>query len=213
MYSIRVARFVMRRVLAAQERKRHEALKSALETAAKELARSKRNNFKSSALILNLGLFFLIAERDIQAVKIDALTHPDPWRRSLCARVILLTIHELDLDKAAGRLLQQALTDAGVPEDLRRELTQSLRGIRAAQQKAQQEFSFLRNSTIAHRDANALMQYRAITELDEREVIKTASQFYEATSSFLSTLAKALVEAGSLQGLINQEIARTKSEK
>ena len=95
----KLARFVMRRVLPLKEREREEVLTSALVEFAKQTAKSRRLGFESSATIFNLGLFFLIAERDIQAAKIDALTHPDPWKRSLCARMILLTIHELDLGK------------------------------------------------------------------------------------------------------------------
>lgn len=92
----------MRRVLQLNERQREKALIGALSEVAKQAAKSRKGPFGSSVVLLNLALFFLIAERDIQAVKIDALTHPDPWRRSLCARIILLTIHELDLNKIAG---------------------------------------------------------------------------------------------------------------
>jgi hypothetical protein len=41
----------------------------------------------------------------IQAIKIDALTHPDEWTRKLQARVILLTIYEWDADEVSGRAL------------------------------------------------------------------------------------------------------------
>ncbi len=60
-------------------------LASTLQTIAYETARAKRLKFEANTTVLNIGLFFLIAERDIQAVKIDALTHPDPWVRVTCA--------------------------------------------------------------------------------------------------------------------------------
>ena len=135
----RLSRFVMRRLLRYRERKRERALANTLTEFAKQAARSRRYGFESSAALFNLGLFFLIAERDIQAVKIDALTHPDPWKRSLSARIILLTIHELDMDKVAGGKLRAALANAGASEDTKRQATQALRSIRNAQQKARSE--------------------------------------------------------------------------
>ncbi|RYZ73779.1 MAG: hypothetical protein EOP09_01395, partial [Proteobacteria bacterium] len=78
-----LARRLSRPRLQWSERRRRLALVSALETVALETARARRLGFDASTVVLNLGLFFLIAERDIQAVKIDALTHPDAWKRSL----------------------------------------------------------------------------------------------------------------------------------
>lgn len=113
--AIQIARAVARRLsrprLQWSERERKKALVFALQTVATEAVKSQRNGFEATTSVLNLALFFLIAERDIQAVKIDALTHRDAWQRGLAARVMLLTIHELDIDKAAGNKLHQALED------------------------------------------------------------------------------------------------------
>jgi hypothetical protein len=202
------SRFVMRRVLPMRERERQKALASALSQIARQAAKSRKYQFESSAVLFNLALFFLIAERDIQAVKIDALTHRDPWRRSLCARIILLTIHELDLDKAAGTKLRKALFDAGVTERARDRAKQALRKVRLAQQKAQKQFAFLRNSTIAHRDADAVLQYRAITELDEMKVLRIAAEFYDGTHLFLDVMPELLLSVGTMPGLFRQLKAR-----
>lgn len=199
-----VARFIMRRVLPFKERERERAVASALAELARQTAKSRRYGFESSAILLNLGLFFLIADRDMQSVKIDALTHPDPWKRSLCARIILLTIHELDMDKVAGAKLRTALENAGVPGEAKRLATQALRTVRTAQQKAQKQFSFLRNATIAHRDPDALLQYRSIRQLDEREVMRIASEFYDGTHLFLSVLPLLIRQVGTWPGLLNQ---------
>lgn len=199
----------MRRVLPYRERQREKAIASTLAEFAKQTAKSRRYGFESSATIFNLGLFFLIAERDIQSVKIDALTHPDPWKRSLCARIILLTIHELDLDKVAGGKLRAALANAGVSEEVTRQAIQALRAVRSAQQKAQKQFSFLRNATIAHRDQDALLQYRSITQINEIEVLRIASEFYDGTRLFLNVLPSLIQEAGTWPGLLNQ--IRTRS--
>jgi hypothetical protein len=199
----------MRRVLSFKERERERVLAGTLAVFAKQAAKSRRFGFEASATRLNVGLFFLIAERDIQSMKIDALTHPDPWKRSLCARIILLTIHELDMDKVAGAKLRTALEDAGVPDEAKRQATQTMRTIRNAQQRAQKQFAFLRNATIAHRDADALLQYRSITHIDELEVIRIAGEFYEGTRLFLNILPTLVLQVGTWPGLLNQLRARS----
>lgn len=207
------ARKLTRPRLQLSERKRKSVLASTLATFAKEAAKAKRLNFQASAAVLNLGLFFLIAEKDIQAVKIDALTHSDAWQRSLCARVILLTIHELDIDKVAGNKLRQAMADAKVPDRMQKDVASSLRTVRKAQEKAQRKFAILRNSTIAHRDADAVLQHRAITELDSVEVIKIAAEFYEGTHAFMAVLPELLKLVGTIPGLLNQMSAQTNRTK
>src|SRR5471032_870062 len=74
-----LARCLRRPRLHLSEKRRRLALAFALETLALETARARRLGFEANTVVLNLGLFFLIAERDIQEVKIDALTHPDAW--------------------------------------------------------------------------------------------------------------------------------------
>ncbi len=199
-----VARFVMRRVLPFSERKRGLALQSALRTMAIETERSAERGFVASTAVLNVALFFLIAERDINAVKIDALTHPDPWRRSLCARIILLTIHEWDMDKVAGKKLRQALDVAGTSEDMKKSAVAALRDVRNVQRKAQKEFAFLRNATIAHRDPDALAQYKAIAGLDEMKVMALATEFYAGADAFISLMPKLILQTSTLPSLLAQ---------
>lgn len=203
-----LARCLSRPRLQWSEKRRRLALVFALETLALETARARRLGFEANTVVLNLGLFFLIAERDIQAVKIDALTHPDAWARGLAARVMLLTIHELDIDKVAGNKLRKSLEDCEIPEDLRQDVTEAMRTIRKAQAKAQQHFAYLRNSTIAHRDADALRQYGDITNIDELEVIRVAVDFYAGTSKFLEMIPRLLSHMATWQGMVSQLAAQ-----
>jgi hypothetical protein len=204
------ARRISRWRMLGTERKRMRASIGAIEACAREALRARRNGLQASETVFNLALFFLIAERDIQTVKVDALTHPDSWTRSLCERVILLTIHELELDKAGGNRLRQALDDTHASPELRQEVTAALRTVRAAQQKAQSQFADLRHSTIAHRDADAITQYRRIEELDSLAVIQTAAEFYAGTHAFMEVMPKLLAHVGGMGGLVSQLIAQGK---
>lgn len=206
--ALALARRLSRPRLQWSERDRRRALVSALETMAIETARARRLGFEANSVVLNLGLFFLTAERDIQAVKIDALTHPDAWTRGLAARVMLLTIHELDIDKVAGNKFRQALDDCDASESLREEVKEAMRSIRKAQARAQRQFAYLRNSTIAHRDADALRQYRDIIEIDGLEVTKTAVEFYAGTTKFIEMIPRLITQMSTWQGLTGQLIAQ-----
>lgn len=199
-----IARRIARPRMQFSERKKRALLDSTIQSLAKQAAQAKRLNFAASSAVLNLGLFFLIAERDIQSVKIDALTHPDPWQRSLCSRIILLTIHELEIDKAAGNRIREAMDSTQVPEQLRDAVTLSLRTVRKAQEKAKKQFYLLRNSTIAHRDIDALKQYTAITTLDPLIVAGITAEFYAGSRAFLNILPILLTHVGNLHGLFKQ---------
>lgn len=205
-----VARRLSRRKMRRNERPRLKALNGALEVCGREAMRARRNRLPASEAVLNLALYFLVAERDIQTVKIDALTHSDAWTRSLYARVILLTIHELELDKAGGTRLRQALDDTDVSSELRQEVTSALRLIRTAQQKAQKQFASLRHSTIAHRDADALTQYRKITELDSLAIVQTAAEFYAGTHAFMDVMPRLIAHVGGIGGVMSQLILQSK---
>jgi hypothetical protein len=208
-----MARRISRPRLRWSDRARNKMLVSTLHTIAVEASRARRLGFEATTSILNIGLFFLIASRDIQTVKIDALTHPDPWQRGLAARVMLLTIHELDIDKVAGNRLRKALDDGKVPDDLRNAVTDAMRTIRKAQSQAQYQYAYLRNSTIAHRDSDAIRQYRDIVEIDGLEITKVAAEFYEGTRSFIAVLPLLVKHLGSWPGIIGQMAAQEDRKK
>jgi hypothetical protein len=208
-----LARKIARPRMLLNERKRRNALVSALKTLARETAKARRLGFNTNFIVLNVGLFLLIAERDIQAVKVDALTHPDAWHRALCARIMLLTIHELQLDKVAGNQLRQALEDAQVPELLRKEVAEALRIVRRSQERARKQFAYLRNSTIAHRDADALRQHADITDIDSVAVTNIAAEFYEGSRTFFDMLPKLLAHLGTTHALVSQFVKQLEKKR
>jgi hypothetical protein len=202
-----LARAVMRRWLPFSERKRAKALREAFDVVRDLAIKNEERGFEASSTILNIALYILIAERDIQCLKIDALTHPDEWTRKLCARVILLTVHEWDLDKVSGRGLKRALDMAGASDEVRKQAVDALRRLRFVQRMAVTKFGRLRHTAIAHRDADALLQYRLIEELKTEDVFRVTGEFYDAARRFMDVLPRLVVETGTMPALLRQWLA------
>jgi hypothetical protein len=199
-----LARAVMRWWLPFKERERAKALEAAFETIKDQAIKSEQRGYKASLTVFNIALYFLIAERDIQCLKIDALTHPNEWKRKLCTRVILLTIHEWDADKVSGSALRNALDSMGASDNVRAEAIEALRAVRIVQRKARKEFGLLRNATIAHRDVDALIQYRAISNLKTEEVFRMAAEFYAGARRYVDVIPKLIAESGTMPALLRQ---------
>jgi hypothetical protein len=184
-YAQKAGRAIARRRLPRNERPRRVALDAAFEEFKKWTIKTEHGPFRGVSTLFNIGLYLLIADKDIQAIKIDALTHPDEWTRKLHARIILLTIYEWDADKVSGRAFKEALDLLIIPQDLRREAVGVLRELRVIQRKANKQFTFVRNAAIGHRDPDALLQYRAIRDLDVQEVWNLAAEFFGAVEKFV----------------------------
>ncbi|MCS6520870.1 hypothetical protein, partial [Burkholderia thailandensis] len=95
-----------------------------------------------------------------------------------------------------------------VPQEVRDSVTDAMRAIRTAQSRAQRQFTYLRNSTIAHRDPDAIRQYRDIVAMDGLEVTKVAAEFYAGTSQFIDVLPRVVIHLGTVPGMINQLAAQ-----
>lgn len=208
----RVARMISRWRLLRRESRRRRALEGAFNEVKKRAIEFEHSRFRASHTIFNMSLYFLLAERDIQAMKIDALTHRDEWTRKLCARVILLTIHELDLDEVSGRSLRDALEQIGASDALRKEAFMALREIRSVQEKARKEFLAIRNAAIAHRDPDALLQYRSIRNLKVEVVLTIAGEFYSAAKRFIDLVPRLMLESSTMPALLRQYVQSNESD-
>lgn len=206
----KLARFYMRPWLLITERPRAKAMEGAFKEVTKQTLMCEKEGYESTLVIFNIALYLLIAERDISTVKIDALTHPDPWKRNLCLRIILLTLHEWDMDKVTGSRLKKAFGELKISELLQKETFEALRSVRKVQEKAKKAFGDLRNATIAHRDPNALLQSQAIQNIDTKEVLKIAMEFYEGAEKFISIVPKLIIEAGAINALLIQKLNQAK---
>jgi hypothetical protein len=207
-----IARAYMRWKLPKTERVRQEALAAAFETTKRFAIRFENSRLNGTRTIYNIGLYLLIADRDIQAMKIDALTHPDEWTRKLCARVILLTIYEWDADKVCGKALKEAFELLETPDDLQARTIACVRGLRTIQNKAR-KFTDIRNSAIAHRDANALTQYRAIRDLNVKDVWELGAEFFAQVQIFIQMLTQILQASDPTRSVLRQWAASEKSER
>jgi len=200
----RWARAYMRWRLPPRERARRLALDQAFTSARRYAEAFEDGDFPAVSVLFNIALYLLLAERDIQALKIDALTHPDAWTRKLNARIILLTIYEWDADKVSGRAFRNALDAIDVSDELRAEAVAALRDLRAVQAQTRHRFSVVRNNAIAHRNPDALEQYRAIRDLREAEVIAVAIEFYAAVERYMKVLTALMQVGGRLDALLRQ---------
>ncbi|MCU7846178.1 MAG: hypothetical protein KZQ93_20265 [Candidatus Thiodiazotropha sp. (ex Monitilora ramsayi)] len=200
-----IARRYLRIKLKVSERQRKKALQSTFNTIVRESIKAQKREFHSTKEIFNISLFFLLAERDIQALKVDALTHPDKWQRNLSLRVMLLVMHEWDMSKVApANKMNNIYENAGISQELRQEMAIALRTMNKAQNKARKLLSHIRHSTIAHRDADALYQYKTISSLDAMQTLKILASFYEAVDLFNKALPKLMLEASQPMSLIQQ---------
>lgn len=209
-YRIRYAKYLMvgvrfysRITLTFKERRKNKVLTSTLKTFRVETERARKKGNECTQALMNLGLFYLIAEKDIQTVKIDALTHHNRWKRLLSLRIILLTIYEWDMGKASGTNLKALLDKSSVDEELLKELFKALRLLRKSQEKAAKILHCERNSIIAHRDPDALLQLNTIDNLSAKKVFSAAEEFYKSSAIFMSVFPKVIQQAGSIQGLFS----------
>ena len=73
--------------------------------------------------------------------------------------------------------------------------------MRKSQKKAASLLRHERNSTIAHRDSNALEQMRTIEKLNAKKVFEAADEFYESSHLYMAAFPKVVMQASSMQGL------------
>jgi hypothetical protein len=206
-----IVRSVSRWRLPWAERERKAALISAFETIKSQAIKHENGKFIGLSTLFNIALYLLIADRDIQAIKIEALTHPDEWTRKLHARILLLTIYEWDADKVTGRQLKHAMELMLIPHDLQREAVECLRALRLIQRKANRQFAHVRNVAIAHRDPNSLVQYRAIRDLNVNDVFALATEFFQAVDKFVNIQTRLLLAANTMPSLLNQWTATSRT--
>jgi len=200
----RLARGRIRR----EAKESQKALVAAHESVLYAYRGAEKLKLRHSLAVHRVSLFFLTANRDIAAIKVDVLTGKDWWLRKLLARNVALMMYELDLSKVAGKEFREAINYFGPSKELRQRLAKNLRNVRKVQSDLHDEFREIRNKTIAHRDADAMHQYRLIRNLDEMKIVGRAGDYFKAASPLINDLTELTYMAGDMRHLMNQYLGK-----
>lgn len=181
-----------------------KVINNSIETTLKEYKRINEDLFPASKRFFNIGLYFLLAERDVQALKADAFAHPNETKRNIALRALLLTIYEWDMGKVTGRRMQFIYESTGLSDSPKGRLVSALKGLKQARKAIENEMSEARHNTIAHREADAFRQYEIISELNIIRFSLSLTKFYEASDELLKSLVEAMLEIGTMKSLFHQ---------
>lgn len=204
----RLGRCIARPKIQWTERKRRRALIGAHEAVLYACRGAERLNLRHSMAVLRVSVYMLTANRDLESVKVDLLTSNDWWLRKYLARNIALLMYETDLRKVAGKDFRRSIDYFAPPKDLRNRLAADLQSVRAAQEQLRSDFAEIRNNTIAHRDADAMNQYRLIRNINEEQVLWGAASYFRAAEPLTRDLIELTEIAGDMGHMINQVAGR-----
>ena len=194
----------LHRKLEREFNKKEKIINGAIETTVNEYKNVNQDPFPATKQFFNIGLYFLLAERDIQALKADAFAHPNETKRNIALRALLLTIYEWDMGKVTGRRMQFIYESTGLSDSSKNMVVNALKGLKKARKTIENEMSEARHNTIAHREADALRQYEIISELKIMDFSMALISFYEASDALLESLVGAMLEIGTMESLFHQ---------
>lgn len=167
----------------------------------KEIDESK---YPATKQFFNVGLYFLLAERDIQAVKADAFANPNKTKRNIALRTLLLTVYEWDMGKVTGRRMQSIYEATGLKKETKLDVVNALKQLKKSRKEIENQFSETRHNTIAHRDPDAMRQFEIISDLEVMKFAPALTKFYIASDMLLKAMVNAMLEMGSIESLFHQ---------
>ncbi|MEC5398289.1 hypothetical protein [Uliginosibacterium sp. H1] len=203
-----LGRRLVKRKLLRDTKATTKALVSAYESTLYAYRGAEKLNLQHSMAIYRAGLYLLTMNRDIAAIKVDLLTSHDWWLRKLLARNVALMIYELDMQKVTGGQFRSAMDFFSPPKRLRNELGVALKNLATVHADAKSKLADIRNFTIAHRDADAMRQYRLIRDINELEVAAIAADFFAAVSPILPLLTELVRASSGMHHLLNQYVGK-----
>jgi hypothetical protein len=181
-----------------------KSINKAIETTVFEYRKIDESMFPASKPFFNIGLFFLLAARDVQALKADAFAHPNKTKRNVALRALLLTIYEWDMGKVTGRKMHFIYETTGLSDASKNGIVLALKELKKARKDVESQFSEARHNAIAHREANALRQHEIISDLEIMQFKVVLKKFFNASDLLLSSLVPAMLEIGSTKSHFNQ---------
>ena len=198
--------------LIISEKKRIKILDSTFNTMIKERNRLDKDKFQALNGLYNISMFFLLAEKDLAAIKIDALTHSNPWKRNLSLRIMLLIIHERDITKvASGKTLNYIYSHLNINEKLKNKLVDSFRNMKKIQDKINYILKDIRNNSIAHRDKDAMLQYQTINGINILKIKDILNEYSIASNNIMKSLITLTQQLSTLSSLLSQYSEKEKN--
>jgi hypothetical protein len=186
-------------------------IEQAIASTVTQYKRIDESNYPATKEFFNISLYFLLAERDVQAMKADAFANPNKTKRNIALRTLLLTVFEWDMGKVTGRRMQFIYESTGLTEQAKFDVVSALKQLKKARKEIESQFSEIRHNAIAHRDPNAMKQFEIISDLEVMEFAPELTKFYVATDMLFKAMINAMLEMGSMKSLFHQLKYRAKS--
>jgi len=199
-----LARGRVRRTVKVRER----AIIGAQEAVLYAYRGAEKLKLNHSVAIHRVSLFLLTANRDLCVITEDVLTSGNWWLRKLLARNVALLMYELDMSKVTGKEFRMALNYFSPPRQFIEHLESNLSALRAIHAQIRSEFEEIRQNTIAHRDADAMRQYRLIRNIDEIAVVKRCADFFAVAEPLVGQLIELTKTSGDMRHILNQYIGK-----
>lgn len=203
-----VGRKLSRRRILRDTKADTEVLEAAFQAVLYACRGAERLNLPHSMAVHRVSLYLLMVNKDIASIKVDFLTSDDWWLRKLLARNVALMIYEVDMQKVTGAKFRAAVNFFSPPKKLKRDLEAALSNLASVHTSAKARLSDIRNYTIAHRDADAMKQYRLIRNIDEIAVTKIGGEFFAAVNPVISLLGELIKESSGMHHLLNQYVGK-----
>jgi hypothetical protein len=179
-------------------------IEQAIESTVIEYKKFDEASYPATKKFFNIGLYFLLAERDIQALKADAFANPNKTKRNIALRTLLLTIYEWDMSKVTGRGMKYIYEVTGLSEEAKSNLVNALKELRKSRKEIENQLSETRHNTIAHRDPDAMRQFQIISDLEIMQFAPVLTKFYIASDKLLKAMVVAMLEMGTMKSLLHQ---------
>jgi hypothetical protein len=179
-------------------------IEQAIESTVIEYRKIDETNYPATKKFFNVGLYFLLAERDVQALKADAFANPNKTKRNIALRTLLLTIYEWDMSKVTGRGMKYIYEVTGLSEEAKSNLVSALKELRKSRKEIENQLSETRHNTIAHRDPDAMRQFKIISDLEIMQFAPVLTKFYIASDKLLKAMVVAMLEMGTMKSLLHQ---------
>ena len=175
--------------------KRFKIQENTLSTIIRTIAGIKVDSPSEIKVLWNIAGFVNIISYDIKIITRDMILTQDQWQKKHYARQASLIIYESinDLFELMGKDFKRLLRTYQAPE-----LHLEIKGIRADlnlfKSNYQKKLYTIRNTSIAHRDKEALKQLLSIVQIDWNETLVMTFKFEEILSNLESFMHNILKE-------------------